>query len=77
MALFDAFHTFQVNLPTYGGLLAVPLTGPQGEVRGYSAPEPPPDKAVVDRTAAKFQAFYDALPPEEQAVMALLLHQTY
>jgi hypothetical protein len=77
MALFDRSPTFLVNLPAYGGLLSVPLTGPRADVVGYTAPEPPPDKAVVDRTAAKFQAFYDGLPPEEQAVLAMLLHQTY
>jgi hypothetical protein len=36
---------------------------------------PIPTQDAADRLSARLRALYDALPPDEQAVMAALLHQ--
>jgi hypothetical protein len=55
----------------------IPVTGPFGEVTGHgAAPAVNLSQDVVDRTAASFQAFYDALPEDQQGVIATLIVQS-
>jgi len=64
---------------TVGDSLAceIPVTGPFGEVTGHGvAPVANLSQDVVDRTAASFQAFYDALPEDQQAVIATMIAQS-
>lgn len=56
--------------------IGIPLMHPNGQVQGYALlDQQPADDDPVARATAKFQAFYDALAPDEQEIIELLLER--
>jgi hypothetical protein len=62
--------------PGHGRLhIGIPLPIPHGEVQGYTMLHESTEDDAVARAAAKFQAFYDALAPDEQEIIELLVQR--
>jgi len=60
------------------GQLIFPVIGASPEVLGFhQAPDgpEPAEQALVDRVSVKLQAFYDALPEDEQPVLDMIMSQ--
>ena len=55
--------------------IGIPLPHAHGQVQGYMMPTAPQAGDALTRAAAKFQAFYDALAPDEQEIIELLVER--